>query len=123
MYCRIHCLNSFPILELSVKFVSQIYHENINTPLDGTYSADFGIDVRPDNFFHLGPELFISLCQHSPIPSCFSKDFSFKVKLLSVLQYTEAHNKNVVKELQPFSLIVFMNFSNLMENIDMVYPK
>ena len=36
--------NSSPILELSVKFASQICHENINKPLDGAYLADFGID-------------------------------------------------------------------------------
>ena len=36
---------SFPILELSVKCVSQICHENINKPLDGAYLADFGIDI------------------------------------------------------------------------------
>ena len=45
MYRRIHCSNSSPILELSVKFVSQICHENINKPLDGAYLADFGIDI------------------------------------------------------------------------------
>ena len=45
MYCRIHCLNSSPILELSVKFASQICHGNIKEPLDGTYIADFGIDI------------------------------------------------------------------------------
>ena len=38
-------LNSSPILELSVKFASQICHENMKTPLDGAYLADFGIDV------------------------------------------------------------------------------
>ena len=37
--------NSSPILELSVKFASQICHENTNTPLDGAYLADFGIDI------------------------------------------------------------------------------
>ena len=37
--------NSSPILELSVKFAPQICHENINKPLDGTYSADFGINI------------------------------------------------------------------------------
>ena len=36
---------SFPILDLSVKFVSQICHENINKQLDGAYLADFGIDI------------------------------------------------------------------------------
>ena len=43
-----HILNSnlSPILDLSFKFVSQICHENINKPLDGTYLADFGIDIR-----------------------------------------------------------------------------
>ena len=45
MYRRIHCSNSSPIVELSVKFVSQICHENINKALDGTYLADFGIYV------------------------------------------------------------------------------
>ena len=33
------------ILELSVKFASQICHENVNKPLDGAYLADFGIDI------------------------------------------------------------------------------
>ena len=46
MYLRIHYSNSTPILELSVKFASQICHENINNPVDGTYLADFGIDIR-----------------------------------------------------------------------------
>ena len=46
MYCQIHCSNSSPILELSVKFASQICHENINKPLDGAYLADFGIDIK-----------------------------------------------------------------------------
>ena len=45
MYRQIHCSNSSPILELSVKFSSQICHENINKLLDGTYLADFGIDI------------------------------------------------------------------------------
>ena len=39
------CLNSFPISELSVKFASQVCHENNNNPLDGAYLADFGIDI------------------------------------------------------------------------------
>ena len=34
------------MLELSVKFASQICHENINKPLDGTCLADFGIDIN-----------------------------------------------------------------------------
>ena len=38
--------NSSPILELSVKFASQIHHENINKTLDGAYLADFGIDIK-----------------------------------------------------------------------------
>ena len=37
--------NSSTILELSVKFVSQICYENINKPLDDTYLADFGMDI------------------------------------------------------------------------------
>ena len=45
MYRQIHCSNSCPILELSVKFASQICHENINKPVDGDYLADFGIDI------------------------------------------------------------------------------
>ena len=39
------CSKSSPILELSVKFGSQICHENINKQLDGAYLADFGIDI------------------------------------------------------------------------------
>ena len=46
MYLRIHCSNSFPILDLPVKFASQICYENINKPLDGAYLADFGIDIK-----------------------------------------------------------------------------
>ena len=37
--------NWLPILELSVKFASQICHENINETLDGAYLADFGRDI------------------------------------------------------------------------------
>ena len=37
---------SSPILELSVKLVSQICQENTNKPLDGAYLADFGIDIN-----------------------------------------------------------------------------
>ena len=43
------CSNSSPILEFSVKYASQICHENINKPLDGAYLADFGKDIRPLN--------------------------------------------------------------------------
>ena len=50
MYYGIHCSNSSPILELSVKFASQICHENVNKPLDGAYLADLGIDIT---FTHL----------------------------------------------------------------------
>ena len=42
---NLFCSNLTPILELSVKFASQICHENINKPLDGAYLADFGIDI------------------------------------------------------------------------------
>ena len=49
MYHPFDCSNSFPILELSVKFVSQsIYHENSNKPLDGAYLVDFGIDIKEE---------------------------------------------------------------------------
>ena len=41
------------MLELLVKFVSQIYHENINKPLDGTYLADFGIEIWSAAFIFL----------------------------------------------------------------------
>ena len=53
MYGQIHCLNSSPILELSIKFVSQICHEDTNTPLDGAYLADFGIDFRHQKMSYL----------------------------------------------------------------------
>ena len=42
---NLFCSNSFPILELSVKFASQICHENSNKLLDGAYLSDFGIDI------------------------------------------------------------------------------
>ena len=41
--------NSSPILELLVKFASQICHENIKKQLDGAYLSDFGIDIISDN--------------------------------------------------------------------------
>ena len=58
------CSNSPPILELSVKFASHICHENTNTPLDGTYSADFGIDItfRSTNLHHLESQLINIEC-------------------------------------------------------------
>ena len=42
---QIRYLNSSPILELSVKFASQIYHENTKKTLDGAYLTDFVIDI------------------------------------------------------------------------------
>ena len=36
---------SSTILELSVKFAAQIFHGNINKPVDDAYKADFGIDI------------------------------------------------------------------------------
>ena len=51
MYRRIQCSNLSRILELSVKFASQIYHENTNKPLDGAYLADYGIDIKTDKAY------------------------------------------------------------------------
>ena len=45
MYLQLLNSSSSLILELLVKFVSQICHENINTPVDGAYLANFGIDI------------------------------------------------------------------------------
>ena len=42
---NLFCYNSSPILELSVKFTSQICHKNINEPLDGAFLTDFGIHI------------------------------------------------------------------------------
>ena len=46
MYRGISLFDSSPILELSVKFASQICHENSNKLLDGAYLSDFGIDFK-----------------------------------------------------------------------------
>ena len=57
MYCQLFNSMSSLILELSVKFVSEICHENINKPLDAAYLADFGIDITSSksngHFSHL----------------------------------------------------------------------
>ena len=45
IHTYLFCSNSSLTLELSVKFLSQICHENINKPLEGAYLADFGIDI------------------------------------------------------------------------------
>ena len=45
MYRQLLNTDSSPILDLSVKFVSQICHENINKALDGAYLAYFGKDI------------------------------------------------------------------------------
>ena len=45
---NLFCLNLSTILELSVKFASQICYENINKPLDGAHLGDFGIDITAD---------------------------------------------------------------------------
>ena len=58
MYRPIHCSNSSPILELSVKFASQICHENTNKPLDDAYLADFGIDIIPGLVLLAGDVIF-----------------------------------------------------------------
>ena len=39
-------------LGVSVKLASQICHEKINTPLDYTYLADFGIDISTYHTFY-----------------------------------------------------------------------
>ena len=62
MYRQLLNLNSSSILELSVKFASQICHKNINKPLDGTYLVNFGIDISlvhawpASNFSHTYPQ-------------------------------------------------------------------
>ena len=43
---NLFCSNSSLILELSVKCASQIFHENINKPLDGIYLANFCIGIE-----------------------------------------------------------------------------
>ena len=55
------CSNSSHILDLSVKFASQICHENTNTPLDGAYLADFGIDIEVDLVCIIGSALNIRI--------------------------------------------------------------
>ena len=45
VYIQTKLIQFIPYLGLSVKFVSQICHENTNTPLDGAYLANFGIDI------------------------------------------------------------------------------
>ena len=62
MYCRIHYSNSSPILELSVKFASQICYENINKPLDGVYLADFGIHI---SLGHLARYIYLAETESS----------------------------------------------------------
>ena len=46
MYRQLLNTDSSPILDLSVKFVSQICHENIKKTLDAAYLADFGKDIN-----------------------------------------------------------------------------
>ena len=53
MYRQLLNSNLFPISELSVKFASQICHENINKPLDGAYLADFGIEINQNQLKNL----------------------------------------------------------------------
>ena len=52
MYRQLLNANSSPILELSVKFISQICHGNINKPLDGAYLTDFVIDLDSNYYLH-----------------------------------------------------------------------
>ena len=62
IFDNLFCSNSSPILELSVKFASQICHENFNKPLDGAYLADFVIDIiLEDMFMILSRDLIPSL--------------------------------------------------------------
>ena len=58
-------MNLSPILELSVKFASQICHENINKPLDGAYLAEFDIAIKPSQGeikVTFGKKLWCSRC-------------------------------------------------------------
>ena len=66
MYHRIHCSNSSPILELSVKCASQICYENINKPLDGAYLACFGIDIIYLTKWEPGAEKILGLGSFYP---------------------------------------------------------
>ena len=47
-WCELYLFYSIssPNYELSIQFASQICHESIIKPLDGTYLADFGIDIN-----------------------------------------------------------------------------
>ena len=94
MYHRIHCSNSSPILELSVKFASQICHENIIKPLDGAYSADSGITIKLD------------LTSVNQSPNSFSGNyvlagFSDKLRLMNLL----IDDIKTFRELQCFEYI------------------
>ena len=46
-----------PYLKLSVKFASQICHENINKTLDGAYLSDFGLDHQRSSY--LGEAIYL----------------------------------------------------------------
>ena len=58
---NLSCSNSSPILELSLKFVSQICHENINKPVNGAYLEDFGLDVTPDQKYDVNRRDFYAI--------------------------------------------------------------
>ena len=73
---NLFCSNSSPILELSVKFASQICHENINKLLDGTYLADFGIDITFREFFEIlmGLPIFVFGLKWTTVHVCSISD-------------------------------------------------
>ena len=54
MIIAVYCSHSSSVLELAVKFTSQICHENNQTTLDGAYLSDFGIDISIDNIYPQG---------------------------------------------------------------------
>ena len=73
--------NSSPILELSVKFASQICHENINKPLNGTYLANFGIDIVLINI-HPTPNLRLRSAMkntNTPLDGAYLADFGIDI--------------------------------------------
>ena len=78
---NLFCSNSSLILELSVKFASQICHENTNTPLDGAYLADFVIVITKCKVrARSGKKSIFSGCAHilrQDVESCSSPKRQF----------------------------------------------
>ena len=121
MYLWIHCSNSSPILEFSVKFASQICHENINKPLYCTYLVDFGIDIKQilslkvlDTLRGASSSKVNYLFNSANYPTYFTLVVIITMRMLRIMQKFDCYSKLVLWRW--WTLILLSKLSLILSN-------